>query len=80
MCSAPEQPWQIEEYKGMLSRQYTRETSWEEWNMGTIFNRSKAALSESPLALIDCPLVEEKEMAFIRFTGGGGNNNKKQKH
>jgi hypothetical protein len=48
--------------------------------MGTIFNRSKAALSESPLALIDCPLVEEKEMAFIRFTGGGGNNNKKQKH
>lgn len=41
--------------------------------MGINFQQVKAALSETlALALKDCPLVEEKEMAFIRFAGRGG--------
>lgn len=41
--------------------------------MGINFQQVKAALSGMPaLALNVCPLVEEKEMAFIRFPGGWG--------
>lgn len=52
----------------MLEKPLERSATW-----GSIFNRLKLLHLETlALALKDCPLVEEKEMAFIRFAGRRG--------